>query len=316
MAGTGQSMKPEAEKDTQYKSALKEYVASPGEAGLGRAYELGRAALAEGQSLLDLAARHQTALTGILDGETARKNEERFVQAAAAAFFAEYLSPFEMALRGFQEANATLRRMNDTLEHETRRIAHALHDDAGQLLISVRIAIAEIADAAEPVVRHHLSEVTGLLDQVEEHLRRFSHELRPTMLDDLGLVPAVEFLIQGVSKRSGLRVTLHSSLSKRLPPPFETALYRVVQEALTNIAKHARATHANVLFDRDGILLRCLIEDNGIGFDVPGTLDAHGPKGLGLLGIRERVNAIGGSIRIDSAPGRGTKVQVMVRLED
>jgi signal transduction histidine kinase len=314
MADTGQSMKPEAEWDIQYKSALKEYVASPGEAGLRRAYDLGRAALAEGQSLLDSAARHQTALTGIFEDEAVRKNEERSFQ--AAAFFAEYLSPFEMALRGFQEAIATLRRMNDTLEQETRRIAHALHDDAGQLLISVRIALAEISDAAEPVVRHRLSEVTGLLDQVEEHLRRFSHELRPTMLDDLGLVPAMEFLIQGVSKRSCLRVTLHSSLTRRLPPSFETALYRVVQESLTNITKHARATHANVLLEQEGILLRCLIEDNGIGFDVPVILDSGGPKGLGLLGIRERVNAIGGSIRIDSAPGRGTKLYVMVRLED
>jgi two-component system sensor histidine kinase UhpB len=308
-------MKPEAKWEIQYKSALKEYVASPGEAGLGRAYELGRAALAEGQGLLDSAVRHQTAVTGILEDEAVKKNEEQSLE-AAAAFFAEYLSPFEMALRGFQEANATLRRMNDTLEQETRRIAHALHDDAGQLLISVRIALAEISSAAEPVVRHHLNEVTGLLDQVEEHLRRFSHELRPTMLDDLGLVPAVEFLIQGVSKRSGLHVAVQSTLTRRLPPPFETALYRVVQEALTNITKHARATHATVLLERDGILLRCLIEDNGIGFDVPGILGSLGPKGLGLLGIRERVNAIGGSIRIDSGPGRGTKLHIMVRLED
>ena len=308
-------MKPEAERDAEYKSALEEYLASPGEAGLRSAYEAGRAALADGQSLLDLAARHQTALAEILECTALRENRER-LPPAAAAFFAEYLSPYEMALRGFREANATLRRMNDTLEQETRRIAHALHDEAGQLLISVRIALAEISDVADPVVRHHLSDITGLLDQVEEHLRRFSHELRPTMLDDLGLVPAVEFLIQGVSKRSGLSVTMHSSLTGRLPPPCETALYRVVQEALTNITKHARATHAHVLFERDGILLRCLIEDNGIGFDAPTILDARGPKGLGLLGIRERANAIGGSIRIDSAPGRGTKVQVMVRLEE
>ena len=308
-------MKPEAERDAQYRSALEEYLASPGEAGLRHAYELGRTALAEGQTLLDLAARHETALARILKSAAVRKSGERPVQ-AAAAFFAEYLSPYEMALRGFREANATLRRMNDTLEQETRRIAHELHDEAGQLLISVRIALAKILDVAEPVVRHHLSEVTDLVDQVEEHLRRFSHELRPTMLDDLGLVPAVEFLIQGVSKRSRLRVTMHSSLTGRLPPPFETALYRVVQEALTNITKHARATHAHVLFERDGILLRCLIEDNGIGFDVPQTLEIGGPKGLGLLGIRERANAIGGSIRIISAPGRGTKVQVIVRLEE
>src|SRR5439155_9428657 len=105
-------------------------------------------------------------------------------------FLAESLSPFEMTHRSFQDAIAALRRLNEMLEEEARRIAHALHDEAGQLLVSVHLAVKEIADGLPPRARDQLMKIRAPLGEVERHLRRLSHELRPTVLDDLGLVPS------------------------------------------------------------------------------------------------------------------------------
>lgn len=122
-----------------------------------------------------------------------------------------------------------------------------------------------------------------LLDRIEEHLRRLSHELRPTILDDLGLFPAIEFLAQGVSRRMGLPITMEGSTEGRLPPLIETALYRIVQEALTNVTKHAQATRVTVRLQREVRKICCSIRDDGIGFDVPAVLARRGERGLGLI---------------------------------
>jgi signal transduction histidine kinase len=166
-----------------------------------------------------------------------------------------------------------------------------------------------------PSVSHRLKAVKGLLDQIEAHLRRLSHELRPTILDDLGLVPALEFLSEGVSKRTKLQVTVEGSTMGRLTTPVETALYRIVQEALNNATRHAQASRATIRLEQNGHLIRCLVSDDGIGFDVPVVLSRKGRQGLGLIGIRERLNSIGGAYRIISAPGQGTTLQVEIPLE-
>src|SRR5213592_187120 len=187
-----------------------------------------------------------------------------------------------------KRAQAALRRLNETLEEKAKRIAHALHDEAGQLLASVHLALEGIARDLAPSVSHRLKAVTGLLDQIEAHLRRLSHELRPTILDDLGLVPALEFLSEGVSKRTKLQVTVEGLTIGRLTTPVETALYRIVQEALNNATKHAQASRARIQVEQNGHLIRCLVSDDGIGFDVQAALNKKGDKGLGLIGIRER----------------------------
>ena len=214
-----------------------------------------------------------------------------------------------------KRAQAALRRLNETLEEEAKRIAHALHDEAGQLLASVYIALEGVARDVAPTASHRLKAVTVLLDQIEVHLRRLSHELRPTILDDLGLVPALEFLSEGVSKRTKLQVTVEGLTIGRLTTPVETALYRIVQEALNNATRHAQASRATIRLEQNGHLIRCLVSDDGIGFDVPAALNKKGDKGLGLIGIRERLNAIGGVYRIISAPGQGTTLQVEIPLE-
>lgn len=214
-----------------------------------------------------------------------------------------------------QRAEAALRHLNEALEQESRRIAHALHDEAGQLLAAVDIALEEFAREMPPTAQAHLQEVRGLLDQIEAQLRHISHELRPTILDDLGLVAALEFLAEGVSARTGLSITVDGVIQDRLPLPIETALYRIAQEALNNVAKHAQATSVTVQVNRENRRVRCTIHDDGIGFDVPAVLARKGERGLGLIGIRERLYALGGRLHITSAHGQGTELSIAIPLE-
>lgn len=301
--------------EVQYASALKEYLAGAGEGALRHAYEVGRQALASGISVLEMAALHQRALAEVVPGARDPRGPGRAVD-AAAQFLAESLSPYEMAHRGYREAIAALHHLNETLEQEVKRIAHAVHDEAGQLLVAVNLAVAEVARDLHPPLRDRLMEVTVLLNQIEEQLRRLSHELRPTVLDDLGLVPALQFLAEGVSKRANLPIHIEASLDGRLSPAIETALYRTVQEALTNVTRHSHAKSAKIQLMRDGRVLSCSVQDDGVGFDIPGVLSRKGQEGLGLIGIQERLTAIGGTLRIDSPRGQGTKLLITIPVED
>lgn len=211
-----------------------------------------------------------------------------------------------------RQAEQALRSLNERLEEEAKRIAHALHDEAGQLLSSVHLALDELAQELPPDAHRHLHPVKELLSQIEEELRRLSHELRPTILDDLGLLPALEVLADRVAKRIGLAVTVRGDTGGRLPPPVETALYRSVQEALTNVGRHARATRVDVEISRDGDVVRCSVRDDGAGFDISTVLARRGKRGLGLTGIWERATALGGTLVIRAAPGEGTHLLLTV----
>jgi signal transduction histidine kinase len=214
-----------------------------------------------------------------------------------------------------RQAEQALRALNQRLEEEARRIAHALHDEAGQLLVSVYLALDTLIAQVQPDARERLTGIRALLEQVEAQLRRLSHELRPTILDDLGLQPAIEFLADGISKRTGRSVVVTASIGGRLPGHIETAMYRVVQEALTNVIKHAQATRAVVRLMRQPDALVCSIADNGRGFDAGARAAQTHSQGLGLIGIRERAASLGGTLSIDSAPGRGTTLKIVVPLE-
>jgi PAS domain S-box-containing protein len=214
-----------------------------------------------------------------------------------------------------RNAEFVLRHLNRHLEDKAKRIAHALHDEAGQLLASVYLRVAEISGELPPIGRRRMEELRTLLDQVDDQLRRLAYELRPTILDDLGLVPACQFLAEGVSRRARVRVMVKGSTGGRLAPDVETALYRVAQEALANAGKHARARKATVEFERSGRLLRGSIRDDGVGFDVAGVLGRPGNQGFGLMGMRERVVALGGRFAVKSKPGEGTAIEFEVPLE-
>lgn len=213
-----------------------------------------------------------------------------------------------------KQAEQALRGLNERLEEEAKRIAHALHDEAGQLLSSVHLALEEFARELPPTARERLHTIKELLDQIQEELRRLSHELRPTILDDLGLLPALEFLGNRLAKRSGLVITVQGSTEGRLAPPVETALYRSVQEALANAVRHAQATQVHVEIQRVEGAIQCSVRDDGVGFGVSSVLSRRGERGLGLIGIRERAGALGGTLSIRSTPGQGTELLVAIPL--
>ncbi|HEY4816319.1 MAG TPA: ATP-binding protein [Candidatus Acidoferrum sp.] len=307
--------KQEPSFENDYRSALSEYAARSGEAGLGRAYELGRKAMTEGKSLVELVAIHHRALQGIAREAGKGKGDGGLLR-ASADFLTESLSPYEMAHRGFQDAVKALRQFNETLEEEIKRIAYAVHDEAGQALVAVHLALASLA-AELPDKQQQIRDLEGLLNQVEQQLRRYSHELRPTVLDDLGWIPAIRFLAKNVSTRAHIPIQVTAAFAGRLPDAMETALYRIVQEALTNASKHAKATRIWIQVRRrqDGTLC-CSVRDDGVGFDLSVVHAAGKRKGLGLIGIQERLNAIGGTLSINSAPGRGTTLMIRLPLED
>ncbi len=261
----------------EYASFLREYAAGSGEAALGKAYELGRRALTERKSLVEIASLHHKALQGLILEEKDRELRESLLT-TNGDFLAECLSPYEMAHRGFQDAVKALRQLNETLEEEIKRIAYAVHDEAGQLLVD-------------------------------------SHELRPTILDDLGWIPAIRFLAEGISARAGLPIHIEASVSGRLPGAVETALYRTVQEGLTNAVKHAKARNVWIRAWKERDALCCSIRDDGAGFDPRDVQTEPSRKGLGLIAMRERMSAIGGTLRVESCPGRGTELSVRVPLE-
>ncbi len=321
-----------------YSEALQAYVAGEGHAALHRAEELARCAVAAGLSVAEIAAAHQREVAPLVlravleeDTEGAKEAVEMFcascpagcvskqdlpgTAAAREQFFAETLFALTISHRALQKANAGLRHLSEVHEEEARRIAHALHDQAAQILGSVHLRIENVAHDLAPLQRQRLQGVREHLYEIEEQLRQVAHELRPTILDDLGLMPALEFLAQGIGKRTGISIHVGGAAAPRLPASRETALYRIVQEALTNVIRHSLATHASVQVSWNGWDVSCTIRDNGVGFDPDTVLAKTGERGLGLIGIQGRVDMLGGTLQIQSATGQGAELNVKIPLE-
>ena len=301
------------ELDLRYRGMLSEYLEHPDEAVLERAYGLGREALASGYGVLDMATMHSQAMAAMLassDGDRVQLSE------ALERFFIEAISPFEIAHRSFRDANLVLHRLNDVLENQAKRIAYALHAEASQLVASVHLALADVATRVPAERVREIQSVRGMLDQIEDRIRRISHELRPTILDDMGLLPAIEFLADGISQRWGIPVTVRGNVAGSLPLPVETALYRAAQEGLTNVARHARATCAEVSLCQSPQLITCSVRDDGKGCDPAVVLTSGGGRrGLGLVEIRERTAALGGTLRLVPRLEQGMDFIVEIPLE-
>src|SRR5712671_2981344 len=259
--------KPDTGFENEYRSSLREYAAGGGEPALGRAYELGRRALTEQKSLVEMASLHHQAVLALVRDAGSEKRREELLR-SSAEFLAECLSPYEMAHRGFQDAVKALRQLNETLEQEIKRIAYAVHDEAGQLLVAVHLALSEMASELPERQQAQFARIKELLNEVEKQLRRYSHELRPTILDDLGWIPAIRFLADGVSKRANLPIHIDATISGRLSISVETTIYRIVQEALTNAVKHANASNVWIRAWREDFTQCCTIRDDGAGFKV------------------------------------------------
>jgi signal transduction histidine kinase len=297
--------------DRSYQDALDDYLRDASEAHLNRAYETGRAALVAGLGILEVAASHQVGLQRVLaiDGAARR----RAACDAAERFLVECLSPFEMSHRGTREAALALRRLNETLESEAKRIGQALHNEAGQLLASVHIALAELAPTLPVRAREKVGEVILLLKDTEDSLRDLSHELRPMILEDLGLLPALRSLAETTARRNRLEITVKGNDPVRMSAAVESAVYRAAQEALNNVVRHARARSAIVRLRCGSRWVSCIVHDDGIGFAKPNKRE--GNAGLGLIGIRERLGALGGAFRIVSRPQLGTTLVLVVPRE-
>ena len=296
----------------EYAAALNRYLRYGGEAALVRAYELGRRGLSEGRGVLSMVTLHQEAIAELLRGRGAKETFDLETLLRAGTFLTESMSSYEMTHRAFAETNAALHRMNHALEEQLKQIAHEIHDGAGQLVAAVYISLDMIEKDLGPSARGRLQDIKKHLDDAYQQLRHLSHELRPTILDDLGLVRALEFLSEGVAHRSKLQIAVKASNGVRLPAPMETALYRVVQEALNNINKHAQAKSVDIRLRASEKMVRCSVVDDGVGFLPGGVPTRSSGRGLGLLGIREKLQPFGGVLKIESAPGRGTKVLITV----
>ncbi len=205
-----------------------------------------------------------------------------------------------------------LRRVVQAQESERRRLARELHDQTGQALTSILLGLSAIdqADDAE-AAREATADLRRLVVETLQDVRRLAVELRPAALDDFGLEPAVRRLGETVREGSGLDVRVEASLGdERLPAEVETALYRIVQESLTNVVKHAGARHVAILLTRKAAAVELMIEDDGHGFDPART----SLESFGLVGMRERVQLLDGSFELDAAPGTGTTVIVELPL--
>jgi PAS domain S-box-containing protein len=204
-------------------------------------------------------------------------------------------------------------------EDERRRIARELHDQMGQHLTALGLGLKVVKDATpDPSpMRDRLQGLQALTDLIGREVHQLALQLRPTALDDLGLQAALANYVEGWSERSGIEVDFHGTGldGVRLPVLIETALYRVVQEALTNVLKHSAAQRVSVVLQRSPGQVSAVVEDDGRGFDVesaPATGNAE--RRLGLLGMRERVELVGGTLTVESDVGRGTTVIARVPI--
>ncbi|MBI4279408.1 MAG: GAF domain-containing sensor histidine kinase [Armatimonadetes bacterium] len=208
-----------------------------------------------------------------------------------------------------------LKKLISAQEDERRRIARELHDEAGQALTALILNLEMAERAAQGEEQLRLQRLRTIAEQTLSEIRKLIYDLRPTILDDLGLPAAIRWYVKESVERQGVQVAVHlSGLERRLPGHMETAVFRIIQEALTNVVKHAGATRATVRVDASAGQITLAVEDNGRGFQAAVTRTASVDGGMGLIGMRERAELLGGQWHVRSAPGQGTAVTVKIPL--
>ena len=208
-----------------------------------------------------------------------------------------------------------LRRVVSAQEAERQRVARELHDDTGQSLTAIGLGLRAVARSIQQDperAKHNLDRLEGLVDRSLEELQRMISDLRPSHLDDLGLPAALRWWGQEVESRSGLPVFFELEGEARpLAPAVSTALFRVAQEALNNVMKHAQAERAGLRLQYGEWAVQLVVTDDGRGFD-PGKLAGLHRTAWGLLGMRERAELLGGQLELDTGPGEGVTIQVSI----
>jgi signal transduction histidine kinase len=223
---------------------------------------------------------------------------------------------FDEAQRSQDRLARMSRRLVEVQEEERRAIARELHDEVGQSLTALRLMLGMATSGSTPQQDGRWAEAQGMVAGLLSQVRELSLDLRPAVLDDLGLLPALLWHTERFQRQTGLRVTLEHACveGRRFAATLETAVFRTVQEALTNVVRHARVQEATVRVWTDDTTLGANVEDQGVGFDAEATLNTH--RSTGLSGIRERAALLGGVLTIESQPGSGTRILVEFPLSE
>jgi len=215
------------------------------------------------------------------------------------------------------QLQALSRRLVDVQESERRQFSRELHDRVGQnltaLSISLDILKTRLAGNGNDEFSTRLDDAAALLESTAGSIENVMSELRPPMLDDYGLLPALQWYADAFSDRTGIEVAVDGDERiERMPQASEIALFRIMQEALNNIAKHAHASHVRISLERSHAQLVVSVSDDGVGFEPASGPVSRRRPGLGMVTMRERAQAVGGRFEIGAAPGRGTRVVVRI----
>ncbi len=223
---------------------------------------------------------------------------------------------FNMMLEAIDDASRLrASQIINAQEQERKRIARELHDETSQVLTSLLISLAVLEESlTTPEARERIADTRRLAHQTLRAIRSLSIDLRPSALDDLGLLPALRWYVKEYQKKCSIEVDFVSSgFKERLPAEMETALYRIVQEALTNTARHAQAKRVSIMLKEGEKEIEGIISDDGIGFDIEALRKSpDNERGLGLAGMTERAVLLDGSLDIESRPGHGTTITVHI----
>ena len=256
--------------------------------------------IVHGEAIGVVAAHDKLGDDGHFDDDDLRLSESLAARAAIAVDLSERVTRDGM------------RKVVEAQELERKRLARELHDETGQALTSILLGLKSLEQALDSDEgREGVASLRDLVVSTLQDVRRLAVELRPSALDDFGLAPALERLVDTYGRQAAVPVHLEITLGDdRLPAEVETTLYRMVQEALTNVAKHADATSISILLTRTASSVRLVVEDDGAGFEPGGARDG----GLGLPGMRERVALLDGRLRVESAHGKGTTLVAEVPI--
>lgn len=221
----------------------------------------------------------------------------------------------ETLQRYAEQLKALSHRLAEVQEEERRYMAKELHDEIGQALTGISLSLVSMAGMSAKEIRKRLKEAQSLVSGLLDRVRNMSLTLRPAMLDDFGLLPTLLWHFKRYTAQTSIPIHFRQRcLDTRFRPEIETAVYRIVQEALTNIARHACAAEAEVMTLVEGDMLLVTVEDKGVGFEPEAVIVMK--ESVGLSGMRERLALLGGRLKIDSAPGRGTRLRAEIPLGD
>lgn len=253
-------------------------------------------------------------LCGFSRDVTVQKQKQEELERRVRERTDEVVVTFEQVRAGRERLQGLSKRLLEIQEVERRYLAQELHDEIGQTLTSLKLSLELIPrDSLPSDVQDSINQAQDLAYQLLGRVREMSLDLRPAMLDDLGLLPALLWLFERYSNQTKIRVDFaQSGLDRRFPPGIETTAYRIVQEALTNVARHAAVDNVTVRMWASEDTIGIQVEDKGAGFDVDTTVKIH--LGLGLSGMNERAVQAGGKLEIESSPGQGTCLTAEIPL--